>query len=344
MKILHTIRETPANPNGLCALSVTNESSYLAYPGSNTRGEVQIFDTVNLRAVTMIQAHTGTLAALAFNVQGNKLATASDKGTVIRVFSIPDGHRIFEFRRGMKRQVCVTIYSLSFSSDGMYLCASSNTETVHVFKLELPKEKPPDEANTWMDMMGNVFKSSASYLPAQVSEMLSQGRSFAIARLPMAGLKNVCAIATIQKLPRLLVASQDGYLYIYNLDPNEGKECGLVKQHRLDGVSSETSAGDQQPHDRPLTHPTSGGATATGASPPASYAATARRTDLPAVSQPVGTTGKPLASPAAHWTGGESYAQILKRNGGPQELDTVAMLDQLLEEPGNPSVCDQLPD
>lgn len=27
----------------------------------------------------MIQAHTGTLAALAFNVQGNKLATASDK-------------------------------------------------------------------------------------------------------------------------------------------------------------------------------------------------------------------------------------------------------------------------
>lgn len=114
--------------------------------------------------------------------------------------------------------------------------------------------------------------------------------------------------------------------------------------YRLDGVSSETSAGDQQPHDRPLTHPTSGGATATGASPPASYAATARRTDLPAVSQPVGTTGKPLASPAAHWTGGESYAQILKRNGGPQELDTVAMLDQLLEEPGNPSVCDQLPD
>ena len=37
---------------------------------------------------------------------------------------------------------------------------------------------------------------------------------------------------SIQKIPRLLVASQDGYLYIYNLDPNEGGECMLLRQHR----------------------------------------------------------------------------------------------------------------
>ena len=37
---------------------------------------------------------------------------------------------------------------------------------------------------------------------------------------------------SIQKMPRLLVASQDGYLYIYNLDPSEGGECTLLKQHR----------------------------------------------------------------------------------------------------------------
>lgn len=36
----------------------------------------------------------------------------------------------------------------------------------------------------------------------------------------------------IQKVPRQLVVSQDGYLYIYNLDPNEGGECMLLRQHR----------------------------------------------------------------------------------------------------------------
>jgi autophagy-related protein 18 len=53
----------------------------------------------------MIPAHDSSLAALAFNNAGTRLATASEKGTVIRVFSIPEGHRLFEFRRGMKRFV-----------------------------------------------------------------------------------------------------------------------------------------------------------------------------------------------------------------------------------------------
>jgi len=45
-----------------------------------------------------------------------------------------------------------------------------------------------------MDYFGQAIRTSASYLPAQVTEMLSQGRDFAIARLPSAGLKSVCAI------------------------------------------------------------------------------------------------------------------------------------------------------
>ena len=35
---------------------------------------------------------------------------------------------------------CVNINSLAFSHDSLFLCASSNTETVHIFKLEMPKE------------------------------------------------------------------------------------------------------------------------------------------------------------------------------------------------------------
>ena len=48
MKVLHTIRETPHNPTGLIALSISNENCFLAFPGSIQMGEVQIFDTINL--------------------------------------------------------------------------------------------------------------------------------------------------------------------------------------------------------------------------------------------------------------------------------------------------------
>lgn len=259
MKVLHTIRDTPPNPQGLCALSVSNDNCFLAYPGSSQIGEVQVFDTVNLRAVTMIPAHDNKLASMEFDSTGTRLATASEKGTVVRVFSIPEGQKLHEFRRGVKR--CVSIYSLAFSGDGQYLAASSNTETVHVFRLEMSgrgsnaqdgrrqsaaaaqQAAAADGTDgSWMGYLGNALVKSANYLPTGVSEMLSQGRDFATVRLPFFGCKTICAVATIHKVPRVLVASADGWLYVYNLDPVEGAECALVKQYTIDGAQAKDSA------------------------------------------------------------------------------------------------------
>uniref|UniRef100_A0A8B9HI56 WD repeat domain, phosphoinositide interacting 1 n=1 Tax=Astyanax mexicanus TaxID=7994 RepID=A0A8B9HI56_ASTMX len=227
MKLLKTLLNTPPNPSGLCALSINHSNSYLAYPGSATIGEIIVYDANNLNTVTMIPAHDSPLAAITFNASGTKLASASERGTVIRVFSIPEGLRLFEFRRGMKRYV--NISSLSFSPDAQFLCASSNTETVHIFKLEHGEEETP----TWSAYVGKMFTAASSYLPSQVSGMMSQDRAFATVRLHTAGQKNVCTLATIQKLPRLLVASSDEQLFIYNIDPQDGGECTLVQTHRL---------------------------------------------------------------------------------------------------------------
>lgn len=46
---------------GLCALSISNDNCYLAYPGSATIGEVQVFDTVNLVSQQQIQLHVHVL-------------------------------------------------------------------------------------------------------------------------------------------------------------------------------------------------------------------------------------------------------------------------------------------
>lgn len=244
MKVLHTIRDTPSNPQGICALSANTENALLAYPGSPNTGEVQIFDVANLKAVTMIHAHDNPLAALSFNRDATKLATASDKGTVIRVFSVASRKKLFEFRRGMKR--CVHICSLAFSADSLLLAASSNTETVHLFKLEHVQQQHTKEVSntisaspnetTWMDYFNKVLSSSSNYLPSQVSDMLTQDRAFATVKLPFSGQKNVCALTVMQRLLRVVVASADGYLYIYNLDSEEGGECTLIRQHRLDGM------------------------------------------------------------------------------------------------------------
>ena len=67
---------------------------------SDITGEVLIFDCLSLQAVTIVQAHKSRLSYLTFNSAGTMLATASDKGTIIRVYSIPEGRKLHQFRRG----------------------------------------------------------------------------------------------------------------------------------------------------------------------------------------------------------------------------------------------------
>ncbi|OBS72849.1 hypothetical protein A6R68_12571 [Neotoma lepida] len=389
MKLLKTLLDIPSNPTGLCALSINHSNSYLAYPGSQTTGEIVLYDGNSLKTVCTIAAHEGTLAAITFNSSGSKLASASGKvsvlwlllpfgglqdaestrflfqGTVIRVFSVPDGQKLHEFRRGMKRYV--TISSLVFSMDSQFLCASSNTETVHIFKLEhltdrqvqplcriptsLKEQVPgypagpgasllkpgpatvpvptaqahpclciaspsrPEEPSTWSGYMGKMFMAATNYLPAQVSDMMNQDRAFATGRLNFSGQKNICTLSTyvqIQKLPRLLVASSDGHLYIYNLDPQDGGECVLIKTHRCSGdvlliplfflfliaASSLLSSGTEENKENDLRP-----------SLPPSYAATVARPSTSAAST---VPGEPPRGPPT----GLLLPALLSRDGG----------------------------
>lgn len=61
----------------------------------------------------MIEAHDSPVACLEFNNKGDRLVTASAKGTVFRVFSTPSGDKLFELRRGFSSYAKVS--SMSFS-------------------------------------------------------------------------------------------------------------------------------------------------------------------------------------------------------------------------------------
>lgn len=95
-------------------------------------GDVIIFDLQALQPVVVIEAHKSGLAALCLSRDGHLLATASNKGTIVRVFSVDSGEKLYQFRRGTYP---TKIYSLSFSSDNKYVVATSSSETVHIFRL-----------------------------------------------------------------------------------------------------------------------------------------------------------------------------------------------------------------
>lgn len=141
----------------ICALSASSENNYLVFPLPTkavpatfqppahappksdhitpSSGEVLIYDATKLEAVNVIEAHNSPLSCIALNNDGNLMATASEKGTIIRVFTVPDGQKLYQFRRG---SIPARIFSMSFNSVSSLLGVSSATMTVHVFKLGAP--------------------------------------------------------------------------------------------------------------------------------------------------------------------------------------------------------------
>lgn len=249
-----------------------------------TSGEVLIYDATKMEAVNVIEAHNSPLSCIALNNDGTLLATASEKGTIIRVFSIPDAQKLYQFRRG---SIPSRIYSMSFNSTSTLLSVSSATETVHIFRLGAhnksrsgsvssgpnrpvsasrepssshvseenfddvdssandvvsPERKPinPTFASMIRRTSQNVSKSFAAtvggYLPNAVSEIWEPSRDFAWVKIPRSPNSSGSGpIRTVVALsnngPQIMIVTNEGNYYIFNVDLEKGGEGTLYKQY-----------------------------------------------------------------------------------------------------------------
>lgn len=152
------------------------------------------------------------------------------KGTVVRVFSIPSGQRIYQFRRG---SIPARIYSINFNMQSNMLVVTSASDTVHIFRLARVA-----------GLRGTLLSGgAASYLPEIVSEMWEPVRDFAHLKLPASGLVTVAALSSSS--PQVMVLTSDGYFLAYNIDLENGGECVLLKQYSLLETSPSAGVVDQ---------------------------------------------------------------------------------------------------
>ncbi|KND87732.1 SVP1-like protein 2 [Tolypocladium ophioglossoides CBS 100239] len=121
--LLH-VYETADNFLGLCCLS----DKKVAFPG-RTVGQIQLVD-LSTGNVSIIPAHSSALKAIQLSPDGELLASASETGTLIRVYSTNNCARVAELRRGIDP---ATIFSLAFSPLGTMLACTSDKSTLHIF-------------------------------------------------------------------------------------------------------------------------------------------------------------------------------------------------------------------
>jgi len=150
---------------------------------------------------------------LALNKDGNLLATASDKGTLVRIFQTSEGQLLQEVRRGIDR---AEIYCLAFDSLSKWLACSSDKGTIHIFAVKSEQVESRNPTSTF------------SFMKRLLPKYFDSEWSFSQFRVP--DVRTVCAFGPTPGT--LVVVSQEGVYYLATFDPEVSGDCTqhVVKQ------------------------------------------------------------------------------------------------------------------
>lgn len=140
LKLLDQIT-TVSNPKGLISLCPDPKNNVLAIPGL-ARGLIRI-ELYDISKATLIKAHDAELAQFALNSDGSRIASASEKGTLIRIWNCHNGEPLRELRRGMDR---AEIYCIAFNPASTFIACSSDKGTVHIYSLTNAVPNPNNSA------------------------------------------------------------------------------------------------------------------------------------------------------------------------------------------------------
>ena len=214
LKLVDQIDTCP-NAKGLCALCPDNENNVLVCPAVS-RGVIRV-ELYDQKKQKYIQAHNHALWCFALNSDGSKVATASDEGTLIRVFDTNTGVRLHELRRGADP---AEIYSLSFNNTSQWLAVSSDKSTVHIFHLEQEQKDSQSQASggevVQREQKTANPRSTFAFLGGILPSYFNSQWSFAQFRVPAS--RTVVAFG--QDPHSIIVVSADGTFYKAIFDPN----------------------------------------------------------------------------------------------------------------------------
>lgn len=133
-----SIHPTSSNPHAVACL----QNDMLVLPAQSV-GQIQLV-LLKGGSKRVLRAHNGALRQVALSPNAGLLATASEQGTLVRVFDIKTLDQLGEFRRGVEKAI---IYGLAFSEGDRWLGTTSDKGTIHIFDLR-PEPTTDSTLNT----------------------------------------------------------------------------------------------------------------------------------------------------------------------------------------------------
>lgn len=92
------------------------------------------------------------------------------------------------------------------------------------------EEEPPVESG--FSITGFISSAVSSLIPTSA---LVQDRAFATIQLKEAGLRHQVVLVKLDMSLKVLVACEDGFLYVYDFDEEKGGDCKICQVHDVRG-------------------------------------------------------------------------------------------------------------
>jgi len=218
------IIETGDNAHGIVGVSYDREQTILAYPDKK-KGQVRI-KNYEKSSVFYINAHENNIAYIVLSFDGSLLATASEKGTLIRIFNTENGNLLQEVRRGKDK---ADIKYICFEPSYKFIAASSNKGTIHIWSLantlkSLNKTSEDDSSNK-IDNKTSGLKWLPNFLGG---EFFNSEWSFAQVRIT--DPRSICCFGADNTI---IIVSTEGKYYKAQIDMEKGGDCKIIQEEQL---------------------------------------------------------------------------------------------------------------
>ena len=237
------IIESGENPHGVIGINYSQERTIIAYPGKK-KGTIKIKNYEKSTNIDVL-AHEKTIGNIVLTNNGDLMASATEMGTIIRIFSTDNGNLVQEVRRGKEK---AQIKCICFEPNNKFMAATSTRGTVHIWSLstalknlgkknedneneknkdknnEITEEKETEGTNN-IENKRSIFNVLPNILGG---EFFNSEWSFAQVRI-----KEQKSICTLGSDNTIIIVCNNGKYYKAKIPMDKGGDCEIIKEENI---------------------------------------------------------------------------------------------------------------
>ncbi|CDO95181.1 unnamed protein product [Kluyveromyces dobzhanskii CBS 2104] len=234
------------------ALSTDNNSvlCYSSYSKSEKNhsllSDVVVFDALKCSQINYLPAvHQSNIVCIACSPNGELLATASEKGTIIRVLKTTENENgepilVNEFRRGSRPS---RITEMKFNHDNTLIACVGESDTIHIFAIPATATNADVNEDEQLQQSHHSLSSSITGLQHLSKGFADRFGKIVISKIPTQSQERHIAYIKIAEnvkyrigFPKessntIHICGEDGNYLVYLIPTNQVGPCTLIKSN-----------------------------------------------------------------------------------------------------------------